>query len=316
MIKFFITGGVGFIGSHLVEGIFNSFPKSKIIVLDKITYAADKKYLSNIIQSPRVKFVKNDLCDVKKYNKYLKNVDFAINLAAESHVDNSFKNSINFTRTNTLGAHIFYQECLEKKVKNIIHISTDEVYGDKVQGKSKESDNLNPTNPYSASKAAIEIILKSYSFFSQKKILIIRANNIIGTRQYPEKLIPHCITNLLKNKKIFIHGNGQNRRCYLFVGDFVNAMLLLIKKNKKGIYNIGNHKSYKNIEVARLICEMMKKNPKKFIKMIKDRPFNDTRYSINYNKIKNLNWTPKFKLKEALKIILPWYHKNYKKFDI
>ena len=316
MVKFFITGGFGFIGSHLIEGIFNEFPNSKITILDKVTYAADKKYLSKIIKSKRIKFIKNDLCNAKSYSKYLKNTNFAINVAAESHVDNSFKNSVNFTKTNTLGAHIFFQECLEKKVENIIHISTDEVYGDKTKGKSNESDNLNPTNPYSASKAAIEIILKSYSFFSLKKILIVRANNIIGTRQYPEKLIPHCITSLLKNKKITIHGNGQNKRCYLFVKDFVNAMLILIKKNKKGIYNIGNHISYKNIEVAKLICDMMNKDPKKFIKMTIDRPFNDTRYSINYNKIKRLKWSPKLNLKKILNIILPWYQKNYKKFDI
>ncbi len=316
MIKFFITGGSGFIGSHLTEAIFNKFPNSKIIILDKVTYAADRKYLSKIIKSKRVKFIKNDLCNVKSYKKFLKNTDYAINVAAESHVDNSFKNSVNFTRTNTLGAHIFFQECLEKNVKNIIHISTDEVYGDKIKGKSNEADNLNPTNPYSASKAAIEIILKSYSFFSLKKFLIVRANNIIGTRQYPEKLIPHCITSLLKNKKICIHGNGQNKRCYLFITDFINAMLLLIKNNKKGIYNIGNHKSYKNIEVAKLICEMMNKDKKKFIKMTKDRPFNDTRYSINYNKIKKLNWSPKYSLKKILNIILPWYQKNYKKFNI
>ena len=314
MVKFFITGGSGFIGSHLTEGIFEAFPNSKITILDKVTYAADKKYLSKVIKSKRVKFIKNDLCNAKSYCKYLNNTDFAINVAAESHVDNSFKNSVNFTRTNTLGAHIFFQECLEKKVKNIIHISTDEVYGNKIKGKSNESDNLNPTNPYSASKAAIEIILKSYSFFSLKKILIVRANNIIGTRQHPEKLIPHCITSLLKNKKIFIHGNGQNKRCYLFVKDFVNAILLLVKKNKKGIYNIGNQISYKNIDVAKLICKMMNKNPKKFIKMTKDRPFNDTRYSINYNKIKKLKWSPAFNLKKILNIILPWYQKNYKKF--
>ena len=125
MVKFFITGGFGFIGSHLIEGIFNAFPNSKITILDKVTYAADKKYLSKIIKSKRIKFIKNDLCNAKSYSKYLKNTDFAINVAAESHVDNSFKNSVNFTKTNTLGAHILFQECLAKKVKNIIHISTE-----------------------------------------------------------------------------------------------------------------------------------------------------------------------------------------------
>jgi dTDP-glucose 4,6-dehydratase len=316
MNKFFITGGAGFIGSHLVEKIFYAYPKSKIIVLDKLTYAADKKYLKNILQSKRIKFLKLNINNSDKYKIFLKKTDLAINVAAESHVDNSFKNSVNFTLTNTLGAHIFFQSCLENGVKNIIHVSTDEVYGDKRHGKSKENDYLNPTNPYSASKAAIEIILKSYSFFTKRKILIIRANNIVGARQYPEKLIPHCITSILKKKKITIHGSGQNQRCFLFIDDFVEAFLLLIKKNKKGIFNIGNHESYRNIYVANLICRLLNVNSKKNIKFVRDRPFNDSRYSIDYSKIKKLGWNPKYSLEEALKLIIPWYQKNYKKFKI
>ena len=210
-MRIFITGGAGFIGSHLCEELYYKIPNSKLLILDKITYAANKKFISHILKDKkRVEFIKADLIDSKKYQNKIKNFDIAINVAAESHVDRSFNNSILFTKTNTLGAHIFFQTCLNSKIKKIIHVSTDEVYGEKTKGSFKEIDNLNPTNPYSASKAAAEIIINSYKFHFKSNILIIRGNNIYGKRQFPEKLIPSCIYNLLNKKHIKIHGNGKN----------------------------------------------------------------------------------------------------------
>jgi dTDP-glucose 4,6-dehydratase len=316
MNKFFITGGAGFIGSHICEKIFTIYRNSQIVILDKLTYASNLFFLKDIIKSKRVKFINADIIDYKKYVKYLKNSDVVINVAAESHVDRSFENSLLFTKTNTLGAHTLIQKSFEYNIKKIVHVSTDEVYGEIKTGSVNELSILNPTNPYSASKAAAEIIINSYRFFAKNKIITVRGNNIYGTRQFPEKLIPTCIYNLLTGKKININGDGSNVRCFLSVYDFIDAILLLIKKKTYGIYNVGNHHEYRNLEVAKLICNFLGKDFKKEIKFVKDRPFNDKRYSINIEKIKKIGWRPKKSLIKDLPHIITWYKKNLKLFNL
>ena len=308
--KIFITGGAGFIGSHICEEVYKKFPKSKIIIFDKLTYAGNKKYLENIITSSRVKFVRGDIIKHYTYSTLLKNVDLAINVAAESHVDNSFISPHFFSLTNTVGAHAFLLKCIENKVKKIIHISSDEIYGEKLLGKCTERQKIEPTNPYSASKAAAEIFINSYKYSYKKEIITVRGNNIYGIRQYPEKLIPRCIISLLKNRKIPIHGNGKNQRFYLSAQDFASAIILLIKKKNNGIYNIGSNESYSNINLAKLICKYLNKDPKKFINHVKDRPYNDKRYSISSSKIRKIGWKPKFSLNKDLPKIIQWYSDN------
>ena len=312
--KIFITGGAGFIGSHVSESFFKNFPKSKIIILDKLTYAGNKSFISSILKSKRVKFIKSDIIDTNNYSKFLENCDLAINIAAESHVDNSFISPLNFTKTNTLGAHAFFLECIKKKVKKILHVSSDEVYGEKIIGTCYENQLVNPTNPYSASKAAAEILINSYKYTYKKEIIIVRANNIYGIRQYPEKLISTSIVNLINNKPIPIHGNGKNIRFYLSADDFANALILLVKKKDKGTYNIGSKFFEKNINIAKYICKIFKKNPEKFIKFTKDRLYNDKRYSVSSKKIRKLGWRPKRNLINDLPMIIKWYKKNYKIF--
>ena len=316
--KIFITGGAGFIGSHICEEIYKKFPKSKIIIFDKLTYAGKRKYIENIIKSPRVKFVRGDIIKHQTYSSLLKNIDLAINVAAESHVDNSFISPLSFSLTNTVGAHAFLLKCIENKAKKIIHISSDEIYGEKLSGKCNEQQKIEPTNPYSASKAAAEIFINSYKYSYKKEIITVRGNNIYGIRQYPEKLIPRCIISLLKNRKIPIHGDGKNERFYLSVQDFARAIILLIKKKNNGIYNIGSNESYTNIELAKSICKYLDKDPKKFINYVKDRPYNDKRYSISSSKIRKIGWKPKFNLIKDLPKIVQWYSDNlylYKDFE-
>ena len=315
--KIFITGGAGFIGSHICEEIYKKFPKSKIIIFDKLTYAGKRKYIENIIKSPRVKFVRGDIIKHQTYSSLLKNIDLAINVAAESHVDNSFISPLSFSLTNTVGAHAFLLKCIENKAKKIIHISSDEIYGEKLSGKCNEQQKIEPTNPYSASKAAAEIFINSYKYSYKKEIITVRGNNIYGIRQYPEKLIPRCIISLLKNRKIPIHGDGKNERFYLSAQDFARAIILLIKKKNNGIYNIGSNESYTNIELAKSICKYLDKDPKKFINYVKDRPYNDKRYSISSSKIRKIGWKPKFNLIKDLPKIVQWYSDNlylYKDF--
>ena len=310
MKKIFITGGAGFIGSHIAEEIFHTFKKSKIIIFDKLTYAGKKYYIKDILNSRRVKFVKGDIKNYNSYTKLLKNVDLAINVAAESHVDNSFTNPISFTLTNTIGAHTFVLNCINNKVNKIMQISSDEVYGEKLIGKCNEKEKIDPTNPYSASKAAAEVIINSHKFSYKKEILTVRGNNIYGTRQFPEKLIPRSIINLLRNKKIPLHGNGKNIRYYLSAKDFAKAVCLLIKKKDKGIFNVGSLESYTNVYIAKKICKILNKNPKKFISYVKDRPYNDRRYSISSDKIRKIGWKPQKQLLNDLPKIIDWYKKN------
>ena len=314
MKKIFITGGAGFIGSHVSEEIFHTFKKSKIIIFDKLTYAGNKIYIKNIINSSRVKFVKGDIKNYHSYSKLLNKVDLAINIAAESHVDHSFTNPISFSLTNTVGAHTFLLNCINNKVKKIVHISSDEVYGEKLSGKCNESQWIAPTNPYSASKAAAEVIINSHKYSYKKEIITVRGNNVYGSRQYPEKLIPRCIINLLKNKKIPIHGKGNNIRHYLSAKDFARAICFLVKKKNKGIFNVGSYDSFSNIHIAKTICKILNKDPKKFIKFVKDRPYNDRRYSIDINKIRKLGWRPKNTLIDELPDIIRWYINNIKLF--
>ena len=169
---------------------------------------------------------------------------------------------------------------------------------------------IEPTNPYSASKAAAEIFINSYKYSYKKEIITVRGNNIYGIRQYPEKLIPRCIISLLKNRKIPIHGDGKNERFYLSVQDFARAIILLIKKKNNGIYNIGSNESYTNIELAKSICKYLDKDPKKFINYVKDRPYNDKRYSVSFSKIRKIGWKPKFNLIKDLPKIVQWYSDN------
>tara|TARA_A100001015_G_scaffold270844_1_gene323819 strand:+ start:560 stop:1507 length:948 start_codon:yes stop_codon:yes gene_type:complete len=315
MYKVIISGGAGFIGSHVCETLFKRFNISKMIIIDKLTYAGNLFYIKDLLKKKNVQFIKDDIINIYNHKKKFHSFDISINLAAESHVDNSFSQSLLFTKTNTLGAHTFLNCCIENNVKKIVHVSTDEIYGQKLKGINYETDPVDPTNPYSASKAAAEIIINSYRYYNPKKILTVRGNNIYGIRQNPEKLIPACITRLIKGKKILINGDGLNTRCFLSAIDFADGIVKLLKKNKSGIYNIGNRTEYKNIIIAKIICKLMGKDPKKSISFIKDRLFNDKRYSISLKKISKTGWKPKKKLLVDLPKIIKWYQDNISLFN-
>ena len=313
--KIFITGGCGFIGSHLSEFFFKKYKNAEIFIYDKMTYAANISNLDSIIKRKRVHFIKRDICNLNLLIKFTKNTDLLIHAAAESHVDKSFILKNKFIKTNVQGTKNVMEACLVNNIKNIIHISTDEVYGEIHKGKFSELSPLNPTNPYSSSKAAGEMIVAGYIKSYKLPVKILRPNNIFGIRQHPEKLISGCMWCIMKKKKFTMHGDGNQKRTFLHVNDFCKSVDIVFRKGKiSEIYNVGTNNEYKNINIIKLICKISNKSYSDLILKIPDRLFNDARYSVNYNKLKRLGWKPSKHLNQSLKEIFNWTKKNFGKF--
>lgn len=311
MRKILITGGAGFIGSHFVEAIAAAFPEHLIVVLDKMTYAGDISYIAPLIAARRVQLVVGDICDYNLCMRLVENCDIVVHAAAESHVDRSFHSSIMFTQTNALGTHTIMEACRVVGVPRIIHVSTDEVYGEVLSGEVAEDGMMNPTNPYSASKAAAEMIVNGYRHSFKLPVIVVRANNVFGIRQFPEKLIPRCIMSLIDGKTIPLHGDGSNTRHYLAAEDFAVALVLLMNKGRiNETYNIGSRDEFTNRDVARMICEQFNLSFESSVVFVPDRPFNDRRYSISWDKISEIGWKPRFSLPRQIPHIVDWYRKN------
>ncbi len=315
MKKIVITGGAGFIGSHIVEHFVEAYPQAKVVVLDKMTYAADVRNLMHLISTGKINLVVGDICHLDTCVSTVKGADLVIHAAAESHVDNSFGNSLEFTRTNVTGTHCLMEACRSEGVKRIIHVSTDEVYGEVLEGSAKEDAVLKPTNPYSASKAAAEMIISGYLQSYKMPIVMVRANNIFGKRQYPEKIIPKFSLNLILGKPLTIHGNGKNCRHYLSARDFAGALELLAEKGVIGeTYNVGTTEEYTNMQMAYMMCDIFGVNPDDTITFIKDRPFNDQRYAVDWAKITDLGWTSQNNLIDQISEVAQWYYDNVERY--
>ena len=307
-----ITGGAGFIGSHVFDHFSSIFTNSRIEILDKMTYAANKRNIPEVFTDEKYSFVQGDLIDLDICLKATKDKDLVINLAAESHVGNSFEDSMIFSRSNALGAHTLLEACKRNKIRKIIHVSTDEVYGENVDSKFLETDPLNPTNPYSATKAAAEMIVQGYYRSFKLPIVVVRANNIYGIRQYPEKIIPKFINRALNDLPLEIQGDGSHKRHYLSAIDFSKALEVVINNFQAGsIFNIASDLELTNYEVAQNINKLIRPSTlEENILFIEDRPFNDSRYAVDDKKIRNLGWSPNRSLINDLPHIIEWYKIN------
>jgi len=315
MRKIVITGGAGFIGSHVVEAVAGKYPDIEITVLDKMTYAADIDNLDGVLKRGQRRLVVGDLTNFDLCRQVVRDADCVINLAAESHVDNSFGNSLQFTHSNTLGTHTLLEACRIHEVPLIVHVSTDEVYGQIHEGFHRETDILDPTNPYSASKAAADMIVNSYVHCFKAPVISVRANNIYGVRQYPEKIIPRFTILSLLGEKLPIHGNGKNLRRYLSAVDFADAILVLLEKGQPGqIYNIGSDDEFSNLEVSNMILEAVGRSSEEAILFVNDRPFNDFRYAIDCSKLRNLGWRAKRPLVNHIDEVVGWYRDNMHRY--
>ncbi len=316
MRKIVVTGGAGFIGSHVVERLIQEYPGARLDILDKMTYAADIENLRDSLERGQRHLHVGDLCDFDLCVRLTRNADCVVHLAAESHVDNSFGNSLHFTRSNTLGTHALLEACRLNKVKRIIHVSTDEVYGETHDGEHVETDMLNPTNPYSASKAGADMIVNSYIYSFKLPVILVRANNIFGIRQYPEKIIPRfCMLGLL-NQKFTVHGNGLNRRRYLAAQDFADAIVLLLQRGETGeIYNVGSDCEYTNLQIVDMIARELGIAAEINTIFVADRPFNDFRYAVNCDKLKALGWKRDRRLEDWIGDLLAWYRANLDRYE-
>jgi len=320
MQNIIVTGGLGFIGSNLIELLLNK--KFKVINIDKITYSSNFYNTSSFKKNKNYKFYKCDLNDYKKLNfiinKYKPICIF--NLAAETHVDRSIDNPKNFIESNILGVYnlleIFKKFSKKYKKTRLIHISTDEVYGDVLKGRSNENYPYKPSSPYAASKASSDHLVYSYIRTYKIPAIVTNCSNNYGPKQHPEKLIPKLIYNIKNNKILPIYGKGKNSREWIYVMDHCEALIKIFQKGKIGeFYNIGSNKNLNNIQICKLLL-LIAKNKIKLglntkIVFVKDRPGHDIRYALNSNKIKKqLKWQPKKSFKIGLEETMDWYLKN------
>jgi len=322
MKKIIVTGGLGFIGSNLIDLLISK--NYYVINIDKVTYSSNFYNTFEHKNSKNYKFLK---CDIK--DKKLKNILFRykpaaiFNLAAETHVDRSIDSPESFIQSNIVGVFNLL-ECFKKYSKKhrskLIHISTDEVYGDILSGRSSESYPYQPSSPYAASKAASDHLVGSYVRTYKIPAMVTNCSNNYGPKQHPEKLIPKLIYNILNNKPLPIYGKGTNSREWIYVKDHCEALLQVFTKGKIGeFYNIGSNKNLNNLQVSKTLIDISKSitkiGGKVKILFVKDRPGHDVRYALNSNKIKlKLGWKPKTNFRQGIKLTFDWYFKNKKYF--
>ncbi|MQL86000.1 hypothetical protein Taro_018516 [Colocasia esculenta] len=312
-----ITGAAGFIGSHVANRLVHDYPEYKIVVLDKLDYCSNLKNLLPSRSSPNFKFVKGDIAsaDLVHYLLITESIDTIMHFAAQSHVDNSFGNSFEFTKNNIYGTHVLLEACkVTGQIKRFIHVSTDEVYGETDEDAAvgnHEASQLLPTNPYSASKAGAEMLVMAYGRSYGLPVITTRGNNVYGPNQFPEKLIPKFILLAMRGEPLPIHGDGSNVRSYLYCEDVAEAFEVVLHQGEVGhVYNIGTKKERRVIDVAKDVCKLFKLDPDTVIKFVENRPFNDQRYFLDDQKLKNLGWSEHTTWDEGLNKTLEWYTSN------
>lgn len=308
-----VTGGAGFIGSNFIHYVLREHSDWEITNLDKLTYAGNPENLKDIQDNPRYIFVKGDITDGKLVSQLLKeHFNALVNFAAESHVDRSIADPSPFIETNIKGTQLLLEGARQYGVELFVQVSTDEVYGSlEASGQFSEQSPLSPNSPYAASKAAADLLCQAYRHTYGLPIIITRCSNNYGPFQFPEKLIPLAITNILEGKNIPIYGDGLNVRDWIYIEDHCRALDLILQQGKPGeIYNIAGTNEKTNLELANRILRIMGK-PQSLITFVPDRLGHDRRYALNITKIRReLDWRPRTSFEEGLKSTIEWYEKN------
>lgn len=306
-----VTGGAGFIGSNYLRLLKSEAIFEKVFILDALTYAGNRENLNKVISDPRFEFVHGDIRDKKTVLRLMSKVDTVVHFAAESHVDRSIDSPSEFVSTNVLGTNVLLNAALQCDISKFVHISTDEIYGSINEGSWTETSMVAPNSPYSASKASSDLIALSYFKTYNLPVIVTRCSNNFGAYQYPEKLIPLAITNLIDNQPIPIYGDGLNSRDWLDVRDHCRAINLILSKGIPGeVYNIGGGRELTNIELANKLLEIFHLDFS-YINFVEDRKGHDFRYSVSYTKLENeCGYLPEHSFEDSLYETVNWYKEN------
>jgi dTDP-glucose 4,6-dehydratase len=314
-MKLLVTGGAGFIGSNFVQmALTDKFPDfnvEQLTVLDLLTYAGDEENLKPVASDKRYKFVKGDIRDLDLAKKLMQDADQVVHFAAESHVDRSIEGGSEFVSTNVMGTQVLLDAAKSSNIKRFVHVSTDEVYGSISEGSWPEDHPLLPNSPYSASKAGSDLLVRAYNRTHKLDTVITRCSNNYGQYQFPEKVMPLFITNIIEGKKVPLYGNGLNVRDWLHVDDHCRGIALALTKGRAGeVYNIGGGTELTNVELTHKILKAMGVG-EEFIQPVEDRKGHDLRYSVDISKInKELGYSPQVNFEEGLEQTINWYKNN------
>jgi len=311
MVKVLVTGGAGFIGSNFVRYAIGAHDDWHVTTLDKLTYAGRLENLESVTDHPRHRFVQGDIADRAASAPLVAEADIVVNFAAETHVDRSIMHAGDFITTDVFGTFVLLEAARDNaRLTRFVQISTDEVYGSVPAGSSTETDELKPRNPYSASKAGADRLAYSYWATYRVPVIVTRASNNYGPNQFPEKVIPLFITNLIDDIPVPLYGDGQNERDWLHVDDHCRAIDLLIERGESGeVYNIGGGNQVKNVDLTHRLLDLLGKPPS-LINPVADRPGHDRRYSLSTAKLERLGWTPREDFAGGLARTVQWYRDN------
>ena len=312
MRNLFIAGGAGFIGSNFVHYILEKYPDYRVVVYDKLTYAGNLDNLKGLESDPRYAFVHGDICEAPKVEETMRQyeIDAIVNFAAETHVDRSLMSPGSFIQTDVFGTYVLLEAAKKLGVERYHQVSTDEVYGEVLEGSSLETDRLVARSPYSASKAGGDLMVHAYFVSFGVPVTVTRGANNIGPHQYPEKVVPLFITNAIESVPLPVYGDGRQMRDYQYVLDHCQGIDLVLHKGRAGeVYNVGSGVETYNVDMARLILRLLGK-PEDLIQHVTDRPGHDRRYSLNCDKLRALGWSSAHTFEQAVEKTVEWYVDN------
>ncbi len=308
--RLLVTGGAGFIGSTFARRVLSRNTEAHVTVLDKLTYAGNPANLADLKSDPRFRFVRGDINDAALVDELAADVDATVNFAAESHVDRSIESPDAFIQTDVHGTFVLLEAARRHRHGRYLQVSTDEVYGDVPEGSSNEGAPLSPRSPYSASKAAADLLVQAYHVTYGLHVNITRASNNFGPYQYPEKVIPLFVTNALDNEPLPLYGDGLQIRDWLYVDDHCDAILTVLARGEPGeIYNVGGGNELTNLELTRQILGLLDR-PMSLVRSVPDRPGHDRRYSVDSAKLRALGWGPAHSFMDALSATVEWYRQR------